>query len=368
MRSASLGASLNNLSSTRLTLVLGILPLSAQAQTELQLVSILADSEQSKILTFIPAAELSHSTKKESVWSAGLQLQMSALHSGDPQTYLNIKVKEAALTRNTNTSSISLGRILLRSQVLGLNEMTRMFMRPEPTTDGIQFHSKGETVHWSVYGGAPQVAGFSFGQDYGSTKMSLFYRGERNKISIIPIQKENGLIENSLRAAHTHEAEITLRTSARKVHTEALFQLLNQGPQKRATLIDDTLGEFTIGSVDTTLPHSFNDYRIAVQTKFPIVDTIENAESLVLAWGSRTTSRFHNGSEDERFSKQGGGNEAQLSVALEVPSAHFTLQIGSAVEYSSTPKYSFMAKRLSSGVLDVNKTKGTVWTSVRAQF
>lgn len=368
IRSASLGASLNNLSPTRLTVFLLLLPLSAHAQSSLKVVSLLADSEQSKILTFIPAAELSHSTKKESVWSADIQLRYSAMRLGDAQTELALRLKEATIRRKLNDSFISIGRILVRPQSSSLNENTKSFMRSEPVSDGILFSSKDENTSWSIYGGAPQVAGFAVAHDYGTAKIALLYRGERNKVSNFPVLNVNGIIESSPRAANSHEAELTIRTFAQKIQTEALFQLLNQGPQKSTTPIEESLGDFTLGSIDTSLPRSYNEYRIAAQVKFPLSSSTENVENLLISWASRTAPRFHDGTENEKFFRQGGGNDTQISVAVEAPTNQFSLQLGSSIEYSLTPRYSFMAKRLSSGTRELNKAKATLWTSVRTQL
>jgi hypothetical protein len=340
----------------------------AYAQGALKLYSPILDTEAAKGWSFSPSAELSFATPARSAWSARTQLRMPQQKMSDPQAQLSLRVKEASVSLEFVEGTMTAGRILVRPDSNGLNELSKTFLRGEPVVDGLRFESTFSKTRLSVFAGGPWALGFAVARQFDRTKFSVLYRGERDKISNYLLLSPEGDIVNTPRAAHTQEAELALKTAAETFEVEGLFQLMNQGLQRSVSKIDDTWGEVKIGGVDSTLPRSFNDYRVAAQAKFLLDRDGVNKDWLMISWASRTAPRIHDGTEDERFFRQGSGNDSQLALAVEADNPIFMAQIGTGLEYSATPKYLLLAKRGNDGQRKLVRFKNQIWVSTRIKF
>jgi len=340
----------------------------AFAQGALKIYSPVLDTEASKGWSFSPSAEFSFATPVRSAWSARTQLRLPQLKISDPQAQLSLRVKEASVSLEFEEGTFNAGRVLVRPESSSLNELSKTFLRSEPFVDGLRFESLISETRVSAFAGGPWVLGFALGHSFGRTKFSLLYRGERDKISNYLLVSPEGEIVKGQRAAHTQEAEVALKTGAESFEVEGLFQLMNQGLQRTLTKIDDTWGEVKIGAVDTTLPRSFNDYRVAAQAKFLLDRDGTNKDWLMLSWASRTAPRLHDGTEDERFFRQGGGNDSQFAAAIEAENPLFMTQLGTGLEYSATPKYMLLSKRDDDGKRKLVRVKNQFWISTRIKF
>lgn len=340
----------------------------AFAQGSLKVNSVLLDSEASKGWTFSPSAEVAVATPVRAGWSAHTQLRLPALKPNDSQAQLSVRVKEAALSMEWEEGTFSAGRLLLRPESTSMNEIVKTFLRSEPSADGMRWAFERDNLRYSLFAGGPWVLGGTLGVTLDKTKFTILYRGERDKMSYFPVVTADGMLTNSPRAAHTQEAELSLKVASKEFDVEGLFQLMDQGLLRRVTQTDAQWGDQVIGSVDTDLPRSVNEYRVAVQGKFRLDQQGENIDSLLLSWASRTAPRLHDGSEEDKFFRQGGGNDSQWNIAVEGANPAFNVQLGTSVEFSSTPKYLYFAKRDDSGGRKFVKSKLQIWTSTRIKF
>ncbi|MEN9529197.1 MAG: hypothetical protein RI932_1070 [Pseudomonadota bacterium] len=340
----------------------------AFAQGAVRIFSPVLDTEAAKGWNFSPSAEFSFATPVRSAWSARTQLRMPQQKIGDPQAQLSLRVKEAAASLEFEEGTFTAGRLLVRPESNGINELSKTFLRSEPSVDGMRFETTLSDSRVSAFAGGPWVLGFALAHNFGKTKFSLLYRGERDKISNYLLVSPEGDIVNSPRAAHTQEAEVAVKTAGETFEVEGLFQLMNQGLQRTVTRIDDTWGEVKIGAVDAALPRSFNDYRVAAQAKFLLDSEAANKDWLMLSWASRTAPRLHDGTEDERFFRQGGGNDSQFAAAIEAENPLFTAQLGTGLEYSATPKYLLLSRRGDDGKHKFVRFKNQFWVSTRIKF
>lgn len=340
----------------------------AWAQGSLKINSTLLDTESANAWAFSPSAEFAFSTPVKAAWAASTQLRLPAIQLNETQASLALRVKEALVSLELVEGTVSAGRILVRPESTSLNEIAKGFMRSEPVVDGFRLSSLKGNTSWSIFAGGPWVLGFSLGKSIEKTKFSLLYRGERDKISMYPVLSSDGLIVNSPRAAHTQEAELSVKVSGEKFNIEGLFQLMNQGLQRKITKVDEVWGEQTVGSVDSVLPRSYNEYRVGAQGKMILDESAEGQDWLVLSWASRTAPRFHDGTEEQKFFRQGGGNDSQFAAAIESSNPIFSAQVGTSLEYSPSPKYLYFAKRSDSGDRELIKAKANLWMSTRIKF
>ena len=335
------------------------------AETSLKVSTILSDSEAAQFMPHSASGEFALKTPIRSAWSAQTKLKIplnTTLASHQPQ------LKEAALNLDLSEARVSAGRILTRPQATHLNESAKGFMRSEPIIDGMQIASGNDTVPWSVFAGGPKVAGFSLGHIRKNMRLGFVYRGERDQIKYFPTLAPDGLISLSPRSAHTHEAEISLSVASEKFEVEGMLQTMSQGEQRVVIIQDEKWGKYSQGPTDRSLPKSTNEYRAAAQGKFLIDNTPESSDWLVVSWLSRTAPRLHDGSEDELFFKQGGGNETQLTFAVETKNSAFSAQIGISSEYSPRAKYRCFSKRGNDGTSTLVKAKGQAWLSTKLSF
>jgi hypothetical protein len=339
-----------------------------EAQSSIKVTSGLLETEAAKGWSLSPSAEFAFSTPTKSGWSAGSQLRLVPLKANDPQSQLNLRVKEAALNLEWVEGTFSAGRLLLRPDSTALNEASKSFLRSEPTADGIRWSFERDGIRAHLFAGGPLVAGAALGFDVQNAKLSFIYRGERNKITLFPMSTSEGDIVPSPRAAHTQEAELSLKVAAREFSVESLLQLMDQGLQRHVTVLDPTWGESSIGGADTVLPRSYSEYRIAVQGKWTIDRSADSQDFLLVSFASRTAPRFHAGTEEERFFRQGGGNETQIAFAVESSNPLFSSQLGTSLEYSPTRKYLYFAKRNELGERTCVKGKAQFWFSTRIKF
>jgi hypothetical protein len=340
----------------------------ASALGSFKINSSLIDTEASRAWNFSPSAELAFAAPVKSGWSASSQLRLTPARTNDPQSQLNLRVKEATLTLEWEEGTLSAGRILLRPESTALNEANRIFLRSEPSTDGVRWSFERDSLRYHFFAGGPWVVGAAAGFEWDKAKFSLLYRGERDKITPFSAINPEGDIVQTPRSAHTQEAELSIKVISHAFVVESLFQLMSQGVQRRVTLLDTTWGDSVLGSVDSDLPRSYNEYRVAVQGKLPLDRALDAEDFLVMSWAARTAPRLHSGTEDERFFRQGGGNDSLFSFAVESSNPIFSTQLGSGLEYSANPKYLFFAQRSDAGERRFVKAKAHVWLSTRIKF
>ena len=352
----------------RASLCLLLIPQNAVALGRFKINSTMADSENVNGLTFTPSAEAGIATESHNQWSAAAQFRLMAAQSGEQAARFNVTLKESNLSYKTDSTLISLGRILLRAESTSMNEAVRSFLRSEPSADGIRFARNSVETGWSIFAGGPQVAGGVYSREVGKTRFAFTYRGERNKISYFPEVASNGVIIEVPHASHTHETELLMKNNNGRFQSEGLIQILVMGPQRTATLKDKSTQEFYVGGVNTNLPKSSHEYRAAAQVKLPLAENQEQMTSLIFSGASRTAPRSHDGTEDEKMFRQGSGGESQLVVSLEHDQRQFSTQSGLTIEYSSTPKYALAARKNSNGAEELYKLKSQFWTSVRFHF
>lgn len=338
---------------------------SASAESSLKVSSVLSDSEAAQVMLLNPMSEISLKTPIRSEWRAQTAIKVP-LNGSNTQNAPQLK--EATLKLDLNEARIAVGRILVRPQSTSMNESAKGFMRSEPAINGIQVISGDDALLWSVFAGGPKVAGLSAKYKRKSTQFGFVYRGERDQIKNFPVLAPDGLITLSPRASHTHEAEVSLKVSSEKFEVEGLLQTMQQGEQRIVSIQDERWGQFSQGPTDRSLPTSTNEYRAAAQGKFLLGETPDGKDWLMVSWLSRTAPRLHDGSEEEKFFKQGGGNETQFTIAAETTNQIFSAQIGVSSEYSPKAKYLYFAKRGNDGTRTLVKAKGQIWLSTKLSF
>jgi uncharacterized protein len=338
---------------------------SASAESTFKVNSALTDTEAAQIMPTDSTGEIALKTPTRSAWSARTAVKIP----------LNVKtqagglqIKEATLALELNEARLSLGRVLVRPRPTTMNESAKRFMRSEPTIDGIQVGMGEESAFWSIFAGGPKAAGFSVDYTRNTTRLCFVYRGERDQIKYFATLGPDGIIELSPRAAHTHEAEISLRVNSQRFEVEGTLQTMSQGEQRIVSLQDERWGKYTQGPTDRSLPQSNNEYRVAAQGKFLLDEAPDGKDWFVVSWLSRTAPRLHDGTEDEKFFKQGGGNESQLTVAAETNNSLFSAQVGVSTEYSPRAKYLYFSERGDDGSRKLVKAKGQLWISTKISF
>lgn len=337
----------------------------AHANSSFKASTTLADSEAGQLMLTKTSAELALSTPVRSAWSARSSVKVPLNSSSDESTP---QLKEVKVNLGLSDARVTVGRVLVRPHESHINESGKKFMRSEPAVDGLQVTFSDAAVPWSVFAGGPKVAGFTVRYPTKSGQLGFVYRGERDQIRYYPTLAPDGQLTLSARSAHSHEAEVTLVVSSDKFQVEGMLQTLSQGEQRVVQIQDSRWGAHTQGSTDTNLPKSTNEYRAAAQGKFLLNENSQNKDWIVISWLSRTAPRLHDGTEEEKFFKQGGGNETQLSLAAETSNELFSAQIGVSTEYSPRAKYQYFSKRGSDGSRTLVKAKGQLWMSTKISF
>lgn len=343
--------------------------LEARAQGVLKINGGLLDTEAARAWSVTPSAEFSFITAPKSAWGALSQLRLPLNRSNsEPTAQLNVLVKEASLFYRSKDQLFTLGRILVRPYPTSFNEQLKGFLLSEPSADGVRYSSEDQSVLWSMFAGGPMVLGGAVAYNLANATFSFVYRGERDKLFYFPQISSDGVIAQSPRSSHTHEAEIMVQVKTQKNHVEALLQLMQQGAQRRVMQRDFYWGDLAVGEIDAELPRSNSEYRVAVQSKHLLVEQGQQSEKLVFSWASRTSSRIHDGTENERFFRQGGGNDSQFTLAIESNEPTHSIQLGTSFEYSATPKYLIFSKRNDFGESKLVKGKSQLWMSTRIKF
>ena len=340
----------------------------AWAQGAFKLNSTVLDSESARGWLFSPTGEISFSTAVKSGWSAATQLRFAQQKTNDSAARFETRLKEASVTNEFEEGRVSAGRVLARFESSGMNESAKSFLRSELFYDGIRFERTDNNVRWGLFAGGPAVFGFNLANELKGMKLALIYRGERNKIGQFPAVAPDGALLNTLRAAHTHEGEFSFKLFAEELQVESLFQLLSQGAQRGVVTLDEIWGEQKFGAIDTALPSSYNEYRVATQIKYLLITQNDSRDWFIFSTAARTAPRYHEGTEDEKFFRQGAGGDVQFATALESTNDTFSTQAGLAGEYSSSAKYFSLAARNSEGERKTIQTKWTAWVSSRIKF
>jgi hypothetical protein len=156
--------------------------------------------------------------------------------------------------------------------------------------------------------------------------------------------------------------------NSKQFEVEGMLQTMSQGEQRVVSIQDSRWGKYSQGSTDRALPKSTNEYRAAAQGKFLLDETSDGKDWLIVSWLSRTAPRLHDGTEDERFFRQGGGNETQFTIAAETTNPLFSAQLGLSSEYSPKAKYLYFAERAEDGSRTLVKAKGQLWLSTKISF
>lgn len=337
----------------------------ADAQSTLKASAILGDSESSQLVLTRPVAELGLKPPVRSAWSAqtAIKVPLDADDNVAPPS-----LKEARVDLELSHARISVGRLLLRPHSSGINESAKAFLRRELATDGLQSTVTSGNTPWSLFLGGPKVAGFSIAHNADTTRWSFIYRGERDQVHTVPELSPDGLLTLSPRAAHTHEAELSLQVQSEAFQLEGLFQTKSQGEQRILNERNDVWDAYSQGPTDRNLPKSSSEYRAAAQGRFLIDETQQSKDWIVVSWLSRTAPRLHDGTEDQKFFRQGGGNETQLTFALETVNPLFFASLGISSEYSPRAKYRYFSKRNDDGSRTLVKAKGQLWISTKIGF
>ncbi|NBX18103.1 MAG: hypothetical protein EBR09_12140 [Proteobacteria bacterium] len=346
----------------------GTAPVCGHAAGTFGVTARLADSEKKHFTSFDSEAEASFSGKTENGWSASSQINLLADESRVSSPNLHFTLTEAGLSKTFERQTLSIGRLLLRSEATEFSEGANTFMLDEIAADGIAYSREEQNLRWSLIAGAPSVAALKFDFSSGSTKFSFIYKGQRHKHVPAAVKTAAAPDNPDTHAAHTQLAEAAIKTKSETLETEGMFQLMSQGARRNIKNFNAAFGDSTVGSIDLTQPASVNIYRAGAQIKFPLDAEKTSSEWLVLSAAAGNELKSYEDAALQPAGQPLSGHDAQMAASLELRSSALSAEIGGLLRYSSAPEFAFNAEKQEGGEYKLRPLKGQLWSTIRFNF
>jgi hypothetical protein len=339
-------------------------PLIARAGSSVTVNSAILDTEHKFISAFQPSVEFELSASSESKWSVSSQFQLVPPRR-DNSFRTQVTFSEAELTRSSENHSYAIGRFLLRTDSSNFNEAAKSFLHGELSADGFRFASSSQPLRWTLFFGGPLVAGATLESDFGSSTMSIVYRGERNRLSDVSLPAPTTTPNQQAYAAHTHEAEFSLMTKSETFQTEGILQIRSQGPQRKTTVADWAKDDYSVGGIDNGAQSSKDEYCAGAQVRFLLGQSNASSDWVIISGLANSTVSSSGRTAADQKPAQKSGYGAQLALFFETSSKKLNVQLGSTFQYSSAETFNFAGKKESSGEPSRRRFKSQLLSSIR---